>query len=265
MIFSILTVVKNGEATIRQCLDSVRALQERSSIEIEHIVIDGASTDNTVKICSEYAVRIYSQVGTGIYSAMNQAVSRAKGDYCIFLNSDDFLLVDEACDLFPKVFARSSSHVHLCGIRMVHEQRFLRDWLPSRTVSRRFCMPYPHPGMIFHRSLFVSFGLAFQENLLFSADYDQALRVLKFCVPIIHDVPISVFRTGGASESFQAILENLRVRKAHKIGIVMRVVGFIYDVNRMARSYIHLFSSRLSIFKVVLIRVLVWVRQNEPY
>lgn len=90
-LISVLTVVLNGEATIRDCIESVLA---QTYPEIEHVIVDGASTDMTVDILKEYGDRIstwISEPDSGIYNALNKALLLAKGTYYIPLGSDDVL------------------------------------------------------------------------------------------------------------------------------------------------------------------------------
>ncbi|SVE28349.1 uncharacterized protein METZ01_LOCUS481203, partial [marine metagenome] len=87
---SIITVVKNNEKTIEKAIKSVI---EQSYKNIEYIVIDGKSNDNTIKILEKYKNKInilISEKDNSIWDAMNKGLSRASGDIVGFLNSDDY-------------------------------------------------------------------------------------------------------------------------------------------------------------------------------
>jgi glycosyltransferase involved in cell wall biosynthesis len=91
---TIVTVVRNGERTLAACLDSV-ARQRHP--EVEHVVVDGASTDRTLEIIRQReraGLRWTSEPDAGIYDAMNKAVRLATGDFFLFLGADDVLLAD---------------------------------------------------------------------------------------------------------------------------------------------------------------------------
>jgi glycosyltransferase involved in cell wall biosynthesis len=98
-LVSLLTVVRNGKATIRECIESVLA---QTYPLIEHIIVDGGSTDGTLDIIREYGIRIgpwISEPDSGIYNALNKAVRLAGGQYYIPLGCDDVLLPTAAEDL----------------------------------------------------------------------------------------------------------------------------------------------------------------------
>lgn len=90
-LVSVITVCKNAADTLEKCILSVSS-QEYSNIE--HIVLDGASTDGSIEILKQYSDRIAfwkSEADTGIYNAMNKAIDFAKGEWVLFLGADDFL------------------------------------------------------------------------------------------------------------------------------------------------------------------------------
>ncbi|MEI6787897.1 MAG: glycosyltransferase family 2 protein [bacterium] len=98
-ILTIITVVRNGAATLDACIQSVIAHQAPS---VEYVVIDGGSTDGTVDLLRRYDDQIAfwsSEPDKGIYDAMNKGVCRAAGDWILFLGSDDTLAVDLAAIL----------------------------------------------------------------------------------------------------------------------------------------------------------------------
>lgn len=96
MTISIITINWNNAAGLERTIKSV---VEQSYDKIEYIVIDGASTDNSVEIIKKYADKIsywISEKDKGIYNAMNKGIDAANGDYCLFLNSGDKLLTPDS-------------------------------------------------------------------------------------------------------------------------------------------------------------------------
>ena len=100
MKLSIITINYNNAAGLKKTLDSV-AMQ--TSIDFEHIIVDGASTDDSVEVIRTYSqspianrrkIQWISEPDTGIYNAMNKGVRMANGEYTLMLNSGDYL-VDE--------------------------------------------------------------------------------------------------------------------------------------------------------------------------
>ena len=95
--FSVVTITYNAADVLKPTLDSVL---RQSFPTIEHIIVDGASTDNTLAIADAYkelsdsaenghVVRIKSEPDKGLYDAMNKGLARANGDYVVFLNAGD--------------------------------------------------------------------------------------------------------------------------------------------------------------------------------
>ena len=93
MKVSVITVTWNSGATLRDTLESVL---RQTYLDIEHIIVDGGSTDNTMELVREYEPRYHgrlryvSEPDKGIYDAMNKGIRMATGDIIGILNSDDF-------------------------------------------------------------------------------------------------------------------------------------------------------------------------------
>lgn len=89
-IISIITVVKNGEKVIKNCMDSVK---KQNIKNIEHIIIDGKSNDKTVRIINKNltsATKFVSEHDNGLYDVMNKGLKIATGNFIHFLNADDY-------------------------------------------------------------------------------------------------------------------------------------------------------------------------------
>lgn len=108
--FSIVTITFNAEASLSRTLNSVL---DQSYPEIEHIIVDGASTDGTVAMAERYraqsdkaanghTVIINSEPDRGLYDAMNKGLKRATGDYVCFLNAGDFLPATDTIETIAK-------------------------------------------------------------------------------------------------------------------------------------------------------------------
>ncbi|CEA15275.1 hypothetical protein ING2E5B_0508 [Fermentimonas caenicola] len=104
MKISIITATYNSEAHIADC---VRSVNSQTYDNIEHIIIDGASKDNTVKIIEETpnrVTKIVSEPDKGIYDAMNKGIRMATGDVIGILNSDDFFTSDDVIETVVDTF-----------------------------------------------------------------------------------------------------------------------------------------------------------------
>ena len=110
-LVSVITVVRNGKATIQRCIESVLAQTYRA---VEHIIVDGNSTDGTVELLRSHGARIgpwISEPDSGIYDALNKGLGLARGEYYIPLGCDDALLPTAAQDLV----AGAGSHMVVMG------------------------------------------------------------------------------------------------------------------------------------------------------
>lgn len=174
---SIITVCLNSDQTIRDTLESVC---QQSYSAIEHVIIDGVSTDNTLKIVGEYSEtvsNIVSETDKGIYDAMNKGISCSTGDVIFFLNSDDQFYDANVVSDVVKVF-QDRADISLVYGDAVYQADF------GEIVSRydhvnknniifgHLC----HQAVFARRELFTNLG---EFNLKFSinADYDWLLRV----------------------------------------------------------------------------------------
>ncbi|EIT1317989.1 glycosyltransferase, partial [Escherichia coli] len=132
---TIVTVVYNGEMYIEDTIKSV--LSQNCNDDIEYIIIDGASTDNTLNIVNSYKNEIsyiISENDNGIYDAMNKGVLKASGNYIGFINADDFYNKDVLCQVIKvmkenkyDVIYGNMSLVEADSLDVIHVRR-PKDW-----------------------------------------------------------------------------------------------------------------------------------------
>lgn len=195
--FSVITVCRNAEKTLERTIQSVLAQIYPNK---EFIVIDGASSDGTRDILEKYHAAIdviVSAPDKGIYDAMNKGVSRATGDYVIFINADDYFY-DE------NVLARAAEMPEadfLFGAQYDAENGVLTpaENLDALDVPHLFFGQFAHQSIFAKRSLFARFG-AFDLNYRICADWDWILRcIVSGATTSRIDAPIAVFTVGGIS------------------------------------------------------------------
>lgn len=206
MKISIVTPTFNSAATLRDTLDSVR-MQDYG--DVEHIIVDGGSRDETLDIARQYphVSRIISEPDRGLYDAMNKGLGLASGEVVAVLNSDDFYT-------HPFVLSRALSLMQARGADTLyadleyvdarHTNRVLRYWKAGAFAPGNFqrgWMP-PHPTFFVRRSLYEQLG-NFNIALRFSADYELMLRfLLKNGVSTCYLPEVTVrMRSGGASNA----------------------------------------------------------------
>ncbi len=228
MKVSVITVSFNSAATIGYTLDSVACQQ---GVDVEHVVVDGGSTDHTLQIIARSSDRRLcwqSEPDQGIYDAMNKGVARAKGDVIGFLNADDSFADDHVlsevmrCFESPDVVAVYGDLVYVSAD---DGHRVVRHWRSGAytPASLKFGWMPPHPTFYVRRSVFESIG-RFDTSLRIAADYDLLVATLMDAKGRVAHVPriLVKMRTGGISNgSLRAVLrksrEDLAVIHGHRL------------------------------------------------
>lgn len=203
MRLSIITINLNNASGLRKTIESVVS---QSSSDFEYIVIDGGSTDGSIEIIKEFADRItywVSEPDEGIYQAMNKGILQAKGEYCQFLNSGDWLVAND-------VIARMLHQMPVCEIfygNMLKplSQGSIRDrGFAGRkpTMHDFYVGTLNHSPAFISRSLFKIYGL-YDEKLKIVSDWKWYLDViiLKGIVPAYINIDVVVFDMKGISNS----------------------------------------------------------------
>ncbi|MFT4304483.1 MAG: glycosyltransferase, partial [Candidatus Woesearchaeota archaeon] len=116
MKISIITVCYNSSNTIEKTIKSVINQKNKN---FEYIIIDGESSDDTLKIINKYKKfinKIISEKDNGIFEAMNKGIDFAKGDIIYFLNSDDFLLNNNIINKIQKIFEKNQLDAVFGGV-----------------------------------------------------------------------------------------------------------------------------------------------------
>ena len=178
---SIVTAVFNGVATIRGCVESVKD----QSVPVEHIIVDGGSTDGTLGEIEQYRAfisRLMTGPDRGMYDAMNKGILAATGNVVGILNADDFYVHGEVLAKVAEVFADKtvdSCYGDLVYVDAADTNRVVRSWRAGAYDVSRFYrgwMP-PHPTFFVRRSVYKKYGI-FNLSLGSSADYELMLRFL---------------------------------------------------------------------------------------
>lgn len=224
MKVSIITTAYNSGATIRQTIESVLSQDYR---DIEYIIIDGASTDHTMLIVSEYGNRIscvVSEPDAGIYDAMNKGIRMATGDIIGILNSDDVYADDRVLADVVQCFESAkvdAVFAGLCFVKPDNLDAVVRIWKGSAYSSGAFRRGWhpAHPTFFVKRMVYERFGI-FDLSFSVSADFELMLRLIeKHRIPTYFlDRIIVKMRMGGLSTgSLKNILKgNWNILRAFK-------------------------------------------------
>jgi glycosyltransferase involved in cell wall biosynthesis len=196
---SIITVVRNGEKHIEQCIQSVLA---QTYSPIEHIIVDGASTDGTVDILREYDSRIaywQSEPDNGIYDAMNKGSQLARGDYALYLNSDDYLYGGHAIETVVQAgLTEAERPLVLAGRIMCAWEEEVLDWQwpPSEAWIQKYRPT--HQATLLASDIYKA--IPYNPGFRIAADADlwERIRLSGLFRLRYVDTVVSVFRLGGA-------------------------------------------------------------------
>jgi len=238
---SIITVTYNCVSVLTDCLNSVAS---QSHNNIEHIVIDGASTDGTLSLLNSKIDRLatlVSELDEGIYDAMNKGIKIAKGDIIGFLNSDDFYANNEVISKVVSEFKKEPSldacYADLIYVNQSNTSKIVRNFKSSEfrqgLFSKGWCPP--HPTFFVRRSVYERYG-NFDLNYRIASDVDLMMRFLeihkvKFCY--IPKVWVKMRMGGITNKNLKNIwLQNQEILNSfHKNGLsVNPIIFFIYKI-----------------------------------
>lgn len=206
-LISIVTATYNSADLLQRCIDSVA---NQTFDAVEHIIIDGASTDGTIDIIKANQDKLaywVSEPDTGIYNAWNKAVPHIKGEWVLFLGSDDRLAADHtlqeiapflktAFPLFRLVYG-----IILNTMRWTDEV-FSKEGIPWEKTKKMFrkaglAIP-PHSSTFHHISIFGE-GKRFDETYRICADYKFIIIETLEMDPLFIPINVTCFSKGGLS------------------------------------------------------------------
>jgi glycosyltransferase involved in cell wall biosynthesis len=247
-ILSIITVSFNSSSTIKETLDSLQELK-RITDDVEIIIKDGVSTDDTMNIVKQYDKtidQIFSLQDKGIYDAMNFATAKAKGLYTVFINSDDIVnpiqmkkIIDHLMKTKIDLLATSVLICDLAGKIIGKRSAQLRSLNFSHSG-----MPCSHQGLFVKTSLLKSYR--FDESFKIAADYDLILKLISTKASFENlSFNCSTYRLGGKSYGNVAALENFRIQSKY-IGKLCAYKNYIKEI--LSVSLQSIFPKKIVLF-----------------
>jgi len=202
---TLITVTYNAANTIERC---IRSIISQTYANIEYIIIDGGSTDDTTVIVNKYKEHIHKYVSepdNGIYDAMNKGISLATGAIIGMLNADDFFVADNVLADVAKAFALPGVNILYGDIDFIDKQdKVIRKWR-SGVYKHGFFnwgwMP-PHQSFYAKKELFDRYGM-YDLKYGTSADYELMMRFIhtnKVNVYYHHKIMVNML-VGGVSNN----------------------------------------------------------------
>ena len=242
MKISVITATFNSGKTVR---DTIESVLRQTYKDIEYIIVDGKSKDDTLEIVRSYEsqfgerIRYVSEPDKGIYDAMNKGIAMATGDIIGILNSDDFYTSDDVLEQVARVMSDAEvdavygdvhyvndDHLDKC-VRYYTSRPFHRSWM-------RFGFMPAHPSFYCRRKIYEKYGV-FDTSYKVAADFENLLRLI--FVNRIHIKYISTdfvtMRMGGASSSGlkshkQIMQDHLRALQSNKVYSNILLLGLRY-------------------------------------
>lgn len=220
MKISLITVAYNSEETIEETILSVLA---QKNVDLEYIIIDGGSNDNTISIINKYKEDIdifLSEKDNGIYDAMNKGIQLANGEIIGILNSDDVFASSSVLSQVITLFEKSNADA-LYG-DLVYVDRYdlnaiKRKWISGEYAKGDFIkgwMP-PHPTFYVKKEVYDKYGI-FNLNFTSAADYEIMLRFIhKNEIGIVY-LPIVMVKMRQGGKSNASITNRLKANREDK-------------------------------------------------
>ncbi len=215
MNVSIVTVCLNAEDTIGDCVASV-VVQEGATIE--HIVVDGGSTDGTLQVLAPYRdqlAQLISEKDEGLYHAMNKGLGLAKGDVVGFLNADDALATPRTIARIVEAMSKSNAEfafgdVEIYSargdiIRVYRGDQFQAAQLTSGNLP-------PHPSIYARTELLRRAG-GFDSRFKIAADFDLLIRIVQRFSPRNVYLPETIVKMRGGGASNQGLSSYLTISR----------------------------------------------------
>lgn len=241
---SVVTVSYNSSKTIADTINSVNNQTYRN---FEHLIIDGVSKDETVKIIRSLNypnLVLNSEPDSGIYDAMNKGLIRATGDVVGFLNSDDFYADNDVLGKIAKVFEDPSVDACFGDLVYITEDNLniVRYWKsrPFKAGSFGKAWSPAHPTFYIRRSLIDKLGL-FDLNYKLAADAEFMMRYLengRLHSSYIPSVLVRMRIGGVSNQSWKNIkIQNLEIFHAlRKNNIEFSKATFVF--NKLAARFV---------------------------
>ena len=235
MKISIITATFNSAGTIKDALDSVA---KQSHSDIEHLIIDGQSKDETLDIVKGYSnskIHLRSEPDSGIYDALNKGIQYSSGEVVGFLHADDLFETNKILSKIAEVFSDpniDAIYGDLIYVRKENIHQVVRYWRAGNYKKNSFNRGWmlPHPTFYVRRTVYEKFG-GFNTSYRISADYDSIVRLLgEGGVNVVYLPTVLVrMRLGGISNNsifnvLRKSLEDLRIARANRVGGVYTIL-----------------------------------------
>lgn len=258
-LLSIITINYNNCLGLKNTINSVIPIKND---DIEYLVIDGASTDNSQSIINEnkeYIDYHISEPDEGIYNAMNKGIRKASGEYVVFLNSGD--IISKKVNLASFINATHNDDIIYFNLEISDRKTFFIKRYPSTLDFKYFCSDaLPHVGTIIKKELLIKYGL-YNENYKIVADWSFFMDVvLKYNCSYRHvDTNFATFYSDGISTSNDNFTAMFEERSRH-IKEAYPLYFSLYEEWKEKSNELYLLKSSNSVRWIKKLGLLKWLK-----
>ena len=244
MKISIITISFNAKSTIEKTLQSVA---NQSYKNIEHIIVDGGSKDNTLEICNSFShvSKIISEPDNGVYDAFNKGLKLATGDIIGFLNADDVFFNENSVQEIVNPFSNNETDIVYGNLDYVNEEgKVIRNWISKpyeKGLIKKAWMP-AHPTFYCKKEVYDRFG-GYNDSFIIGGDFELCLRFLEVNkVPSFYlNKKLVKMLVGGISNSglkskWTIYKEELRAFKINKV-YINPLTFFLFKLKKLKQFF----------------------------
>jgi len=243
MQVSLITCTSNSEETLEDCCNSIYLQTYKN---LEHIIIDNNSNDNTLDILNKSKInnqKIFQQKSKGIYGALNEGMKMSNGKIIGILHSDDEFIDEDIIEIISKKFLENNLDVLFSNIFYTEKNninKITRKWTSDLTEGiqqnneliqriNNGWMP-PHTSLFFKKDLLKEIGY-YDESFKISSDYDFIIRLFKqnnLKVFFLNKFSLKM-RSGGISNKslsniFKKMREDIKIMKKFKLNVFKTIL-----------------------------------------
>ncbi len=229
MKVTVITPVLNGENTIRRCIDSVKSQDHK---EIEHIIIDGGSTDGTVEIIQSCNIPHTCGPDAGIYDAFNKGIQSATGEIIHILNADDMYAATDIVTRVVKHMTRLQLDICHGYVAQTDKAGQTVKQIGKETSRQELLskMRLAHPSAFIRKQIYLAHG-AYSVGFKIAADHEFFLRIWNASHIGFLPIVITKMELGGASNSQVELSyrESLAASILHGANPITATIRYYYE------------------------------------
>lgn len=245
MKFSLITVSYNSASTLRDTLESVLL---QTYPDIEYIVVDGASKDETLSIIKEYEPRFngwmrwISEPDKGLYDAMNKGFGMATGEVVGIINSDDLLAEPTAIEKVIKCFKEypdvDAVYADLYYVSQTDTSKIVRHWISGKQRPFKYGWHPAHPTFYVKKNVYEKYGV-FDLYFRFAADFELMLRLIeKHHIKLAYlEEPLVRMRLGGTTSKNLTNIKKGNLECIHAFKKNNLSVNWMYPLFRLLPKF----------------------------